>query len=254
MRMRIALLEEDAHDADLIGGWLRSAGCVPVLHGSSKDFLADLERKTYDLLIVGGSTPGAGSMDSLHVCSWVREHLPASVWLLCISAQGGEQDIVAALKAGADDCMVKPVRRAEFLARIEARGRRMWRLSKRPEMFRFGDLSVDLENRVILRDGQRVALTPKSYDLAVFLFSNLGQLLSRSYLMERIWGRGSGTSTRTLDTHISRLRTVLGLTPEFGWQLQSVYQHGYRLDRLDAGAANTHGAAAKPLSCEPALT
>ncbi len=228
--MRIALLEEDAHDAELIGGWLRSSGHVTVLQGSGKAFIKDMPGETCDLLIVGA---GVSGITGTEVLLWAREHLPASVPMLRISDSNSEQDIVAALKAGADDCMAKPLRRAEFLARVEALGRRIPRLSKRPEVLSFGDLSVDLKNRVILRNGQRVSLTPKSYDLAVFLFSNLGQLLSRGYLMERIWGRGSGTSTRTLDTHISRLRTDLGLMPENGWVLQSVYQHGYRLEQTD---------------------
>ena len=165
--------------------------------------------------------------------SWIREQVSLSTPVLRICANNNEMDIVAALRAGADDCVAKPARQMEFLARIEALGRRAPRPSKPMDIQAYGELSVDLQNRVILRKGQRVSLTPKSYDLAVFLFSNLGQLLSRTYLMERIWGRGSSSSTRTLDTHISRLRSDLGLTAENGWVLQSVYQHGYRLEQVD---------------------
>jgi len=230
--MRVALLEEVPSDAELFSGWLVTAGHEARQYESDKALVKGLASGSYDVLVLGmaSATNGVSSTD---VLLKVRDN--ADTWLpvMCIAPTSREQDIVDALQAGADDCMAKPVRHAEFLARLEALTRRLPRAPQRAEALSFGDLSVDLKNRIILRGGQRIPLTPKSYDLAVFLFSNLGQLLSRSYLMERIWGRGSGTSTRTLDTHISRLRNDLGLTPENGWILQSVYQHGYRLEQTD---------------------
>lgn len=107
-----------------------------------------------------------------------------------------------------------------------------------------GALSVDLRNRLIFREGERLTLTPKTYDLAVLLLTHTGQLLTRSYLLERVWGRGRSSQTRTLDTHISRLRSVLGLAPENGWKLQSVYQHGYRLDYAATVRASGHAISA----------
>jgi DNA-binding response OmpR family regulator len=162
----------------------------------------------------------------------LREQRLGHVLVIRVLDGGGEQDIVAALKADADDCIVKPVRQFEFLARIETIARRAQRnASPADEVLDLGNLSVDLKNRLISRDGARLDLTPKTYNLALVLLTNVGQLLTRSYLMERVWGASVKESTRTLDTHISRLRSVLGLTRENGWQLQSVYQHGYRLDR-----------------------
>lgn len=228
--MKIALLEGDTHHADHVGEWLRSAGYGTVVYSSPKTFLRELGRDTCDVVIVGGCT---AELSATELLLRVRELTPSMIPLMRICEESSELDIVAALKAGADDCMAWPLRRMEFLARIEALGRRLPKAAKRVDLLTFGDLSVDLQNRVILRAGQRISLTPKSYDLAVFLFSNLGQLMSRTYLMERIWGRGSSTSTRTLDTHISRLRTDLGLIPENGWMLQSVYQHGYRLEQIE---------------------
>lgn len=105
------------------------------------------------------------------------------------------------------------------------------------EQIELSALRIDFRNRLISRDGVNLKLTPKSYDLAVMLLTHTGQLLTRTMLLERVWGQERSTLTRTLDTHISRLRSVLGLTPENGWKLQSVYQHGYRLDRLTSSAA-----------------
>lgn len=231
--MRIVLLEEDEYTADLLRGWLTAAGHDAVVHNSAQPFVREAGRDPGDLLVVGACAQDAGILDGTQVIQHVREQSMAHIPMMRLCSTNGERDIVAALKAGADDCMAKPLRRLEFLARVDALTRRATRTPRPLEILSFGDLSVDLQNRVILRKGQRVSLTPKSYDLAVFLFSNLGQLLSRTYLMERIWGRGSSSSTRTLDTHISRLRSDLGLTSGNGWVLQSVYQHGYRLEQVD---------------------
>jgi two-component system response regulator RegX3 len=236
--MKIALLENHAHHAESIANWLRSAGHVAVLYDSVKSFMRDVSHDNFDLLMVGAHVPDNSATE---VLMWLRERVSASVPVLRISASNDEDYVVDALKSGADDCRVMPLRRGEFLARVEVLGRRIPRKSAPAENLTFGDLKVDLKNRVISRNGRRIALTPKSYDLAVFLFSNLGQLLSRSYLMERIWGRGASTSTRTLDTHISRLRTDLSLTAENGWHLQSVYQHGYRLDQTDSRPLGAQG-------------
>src|SRR6187551_3897749 len=135
--MKIALLEEQTHNAELMAGWLHSAGYVSVvLHESRKAFTRDVPRENYDLLIVGAQVAGRGGSE---VLLWLREHVSASIPVLRIAENNSEDDIVAALKAGADDCMVMPLRRAEFLARIEALARRAPRVSERTEVLTFGD-------------------------------------------------------------------------------------------------------------------
>ena len=83
-------------------------------------------------------------------------------------------------------------------------------------------------------DGQEVAMTQKDYELTVFLLHNLGRLLSRGHILEAVWGQSAEINTRTVDTHVSRIRGKLQLTPENGWRLSAVYQHGYRLERVAA--------------------
>jgi DNA-binding response OmpR family regulator len=84
----------------------------------------------------------------------------------------------------------------------------------------------------VTRHGAEVDLTQKDFDLAVFLFRNVGNLVSRGHILESVWGRTSDLNTRTVDTHVSRLRSKLGLVPENGWKLSAVYQHGYRLEQV----------------------
>ena len=83
-------------------------------------------------------------------------------------------------------------------------------------------------------NGTPVELTQKEYELAVFLFNNLGHVVSRSQILERVWGLSSDVNTRTVDTHVSRLRSKLGFSADSGVKLSAIYQHGYRLEPLDA--------------------
>jgi two-component system, OmpR family, response regulator RegX3 len=247
--MQIAMLENDTRTAQLLESWLKSAGHSVQLLASGKAFVDEIGRSMFSAAILG--SPSA-EMTAPQVCAALRD-CASAVPLIRILQSGSEADIVAALQAGADDCMAD-VRQHELLARVEALARRPINRTRAPagDMLVFRNLSIDQKNRVVLRDGLRVPLTPKTYDLAIYLLTNRGRLLLRADLLEQLWGRDAAATTRTLDTHISRLRTVLGLMPDFGWQLQSVYQHGYRLDEVEIKIDRR--VSAKPRSAEAAFT
>jgi DNA-binding response OmpR family regulator len=122
-----------------------------------------------------------------------------------------------------------------MLARITALSRRAGSHDEADNNLSVGEFQIDLGGHAISRGNEAVELTQKEFDLAVFLFRNTGRLLSRKHLMESVWGQRADLNTRTVDTHISRLRNKLSLTAENGWRLSSVYQHGYRLERTDSG-------------------
>jgi DNA-binding response OmpR family regulator len=117
-----------------------------------------------------------------------------------------------------------------MLARITALGRRSQALVDENAV-EFGEFSVDVTAHTIMREGVSIELTHKEFELALFLFRNIGRLLSRSHILESVWGQSAQLNTRTVDTHISRIRNKLDLVPERGWRLSGVYHHGYRLER-----------------------
>ena len=162
--------------------------------------------------------------------------------MLFATAQNREEDSVHMLKAGADDYQTKPLRRLEFLARVEALLRRS--RAAPPEqaaVLEAGAFRIDPQGRTLEKDGAGLELTQKEFDFALLLFRNIGRLLSRAYVLDTIWGISAEVSTRTVDTHASQLRTKLGLYPEEGWRLSAVYQHGYRLERVSAAPAAKGG-------------
>lgn len=118
---------------------------------------------------------------------------------------------------GVDDYVTKPARCFELLARIEALARRS--KAHIPKSAIFGDYHVDYASRQISLDGKPVDLTLKEFDLVVYMFQHPNRLLSRVHLLEKVWDKNSDIDTRTIDTHVSRIRKKLNLVPEHGWKL-----------------------------------
>lgn len=228
--MRIGLLEDDRSQLELMRRWIEAAGHSCSAFACGQAFLRELRRESYDLHVLDWELPGVSGTD---VLAWIRANVTDPVPVLFVTARDTEHDIVAALNQGADDYMVKPVRRMELLARIGALGRRGKPNAEDVETaLDAGTLRVDLRAREIYRGGEAVKLTRKDYELALFLLRNRGRLLSRGHILEIVWGRSAAINTRTVDTHVSRVRKKLGLVPEEGWRLSSIYQQGYRLELL----------------------
>jgi len=232
---RIAVLEDDASQAKLVQHWIASQGWICRHFDRGQEILRALLRDTYDLAILDWRVPDlSGEEVLLALRKSVHEPLP----VLFTTGRDREEDIVHALKAGADDYLVKPLRRLEFLARVEALLRRSRALGREAdEPIEAGEFRIDAAGRTLQKAGRGIDLTQKEFEMALLLFRNVGRLLSRSYLLDTVWGISAEVSTRTVDTHASQLRSKLGLYPESGWRLSAVYQHGYRLERATAQAA-----------------
>src|SRR5436190_16438608 len=254
MRPRIAVLEDDPSQAKLVQHWITSQGYICRHFDRGGEILKAVLRDTYDLVVLDWKVPDLSGEEVLKaIRKSVREPLP----VLFTTGRDREEDIVHALKAGADDYLTKPLRRLEFLARLEALLRRSRGHGRdSDEAIEAGAFRIDLAGRTMHKDDALIELTQKEFDMVALLFRNVGRLLSRSYLLDTVWGISADVSTRTVDTHASQLRTKLGLYPEEGWRLSAVYQHGYRLERValqrpapasaEAGSAESTTARRRP--------
>ena len=228
--MRVALVEDDPQVGQLMCLWLEEAGHSTQHYLGGKPFLLDMVRESFDLVILDWMLPDASGDQLL---TWLRKNVDWPIPVIFVSARDSEEDIVHGLNLGADDYITKPIRRNEFLARLGAVLRRTAPTLAKDELLDFPPFHIDTTTRCIVRDGQVADLTQKEYELALFLFRNAGRLLSRRHLLESVWGQQSDINTRTVDTHVSRLRAKLTLLPEQGWRLSAVYNHGYRLEHLN---------------------
>lgn len=215
--------------------WLEAVGHECQTYPTGKAFMEGIGNRHFDLYILDWVLPDTNGIEVLQT---VRETCDWPIPILFVTRMDREEDVIMALEKGADDYMTKPVKPLEMLARITALGRRAYPQTDRMEQMAFGDYSLNVHSRAIEWKGERVDLTHKEFDLALFLFRNIGRLLSRSQILEAVWGTTADLNTRTVDTHISRIRNKLGLLPENSWKLSAIYQHGYRLERFDQSSGS----------------
>ncbi len=228
--MKVALLEDDLTLAESLCGLLTKNGHQCLWSETGREFMYQVTHESFDLLIMDWQLPDA---DGIELLKQLRSQLTWRVPILFLTQRDTEVDIITALNAGADDYMVKPARPGELLARIQALVRRTQPDPPQEEEQHYGPFTINKKKRTITLHGEPLALTDKDFDLTVFMFENRGRLLSRKYLLERIWGVSSEINTRTVDTHVSRLRRKLGVKPENGFRIKTIYQHGYRLEEVD---------------------
>jgi DNA-binding response OmpR family regulator len=226
--MRIAILHDDLAQACLISHFLRSAGHEPHAFERGASLADRLTRESFDALVLDWDAPDGGSVEAL---DHIRKRLQLSLPIL-VTGPDTESDVVAALRRGADGYMVKPLRGLELVARLDTLVRRNGNEGAQP--LQVDPFHVDFHARTIECNGRRLPLTATDFDLATLFLSNIGRLLSRGHLRESVWRARAVATSRTLDTYVSRVRNRLGLIPEHGWQLESVYGYGYRLKQIES--------------------
>jgi DNA-binding response OmpR family regulator len=227
--MRIAVLDDDRSQSDLVCQVLTLAGHTCHAFDSGKEMLNQLRRESYDMLVIHWQVPNVGGAE---VIRWARERLPANLPVLFMTSRSSEDDIVAGLAAGADDYMIKPIRRGELVARVQALLRRAYPTQNAVEQIQFGQYVFEARTGRLTINGKPVELTQKEFDLALLFFRNIGRPLSRAYILEAVWSRDVEVPSRTMDTHVSRVRSKLQLRPEYGYKLAPVYSYGYRLEQI----------------------
>ena len=231
--VRIAILEDDPDQLALLQRWLAQDGHD--VHGylSGREAMMRATRESFDLFVLDWQVPDVSGAE---VLQWLRSNVSRTVPILFVTVRDSEQDIVFALENGADDYMIKPARQNELIARVHALLRRAYPREDESRLS-FPPFEIDTKRSEIRRDGAKIELTPKEYDLAVILFRNIGRLMSRGHLQESVWGRSGDLATRTVDTHVSQVRKKLDLRPEAGFRVVPVYNYGYRLEQCEPAAA-----------------
>lgn len=230
--MRVALLEDDPDQAEIIRLWLADAGYTIRCHADAASFLHAVRRDSYDLYILDWVLP---DLSGIEVLKKLRAEMDDFTPVVIATAKDTEKHVVHGLESGADDYLVKPIRRAEMIARIAAIFRRAAGGRPKDDAVDAAPYALDPARKIVSLHGEDIKLTNREFSLAEFLFRHPGKMLSRGHILEAIWGiENSAVTTRTVDTHISRLRRKLRLGEENGWKLTAIYQHGYRMERVGA--------------------
>lgn len=223
--MHISIFSSSSADLTLIARSLPACDCHGIQH------LAEVRRAHPQLLIVDITSAGA------QLAEIVKTAQTAVIPLLLLLTSDTAHEL-ATLAAYADSRLIesefKPLRRNAIAARVKLLLQRAYPEHDDRKIQQFDSYVFTSPAYVVTHAGKNTVLTQKEFALAILLFNNLGRPLSRAYLQESIWGLedGNGPPTRTIDTHVSRVRNKLNLKPENGFRLGTVYGYGYQLEKL----------------------
>ena len=221
---KILIVDDEPRIRDLIREHLQYAGFTCEEAGDGTAALSVLSQGGIDLVILDIMMPFMDGMTCLKEMRLRGMDVP----VIILTARGEEYDKLEGLGAGADDYVVKPFSPRELVARVRAvLARTMRRDGQGAESFVFGGLAIDTASHTVTIDGEAVALTPKEFDLLVFLAANKGIALSREKILQQVWNYDYFGEDRTVDTHVKMLRSHLGKYRDF---ITTVWGVGYKFE------------------------
>lgn len=214
---KILIVEDEEAIANLIKISLTAEGYCCAWACDGKEGADYIEEETFDLILLDIMMP---EINGYELLEYIK---PLGTPVIFLTAKGTLNDRIKGLKLGADDYIVKPFQVGELTARVEALLRRYGKINKK---LSFGDVEIDMASRTVTKAGMQVDLTVKEFDLLVELVQNKNVALYRERLYEKVWGEVFMGDTRTLDSHIQRLRRKLN------WEehIKTVFRVGYRLE------------------------
>jgi two-component system alkaline phosphatase synthesis response regulator PhoP len=227
MAGKVLIVDDEANIRELVRFNLEREGFTAV---EAADGTAGLElavREKPDLIVLDIMIPGK---DGLEVCRLLKSRPEtAGIAVIMLTARAEEIDTVLGLELGADDYVTKPFSPRELTARVKAVLRRSRREPQQAEELAFGSLRVDLVRYEVFLAGDKLALTPKEYELLKFFLTNPGKAFSRDTLLDKVWGYEYAGDGRTVDVHVRHLRLKLAADPVVAEAIETVRGVGYRL-------------------------
>jgi two-component system alkaline phosphatase synthesis response regulator PhoP len=181
-------------------------------------------REQPDLVILDLMLPKRNGYD---VCRSLKQEIP-QLPIVMLTARSQEADIVLGLELGADDYIKKPFSVLELMARIKSVLRRTKSGAQIPEKYRFGNLEVDFKKYAARKKGRPIDLSPREYEILKYFIEKQGEIVSREDLLNAVWGYESFPNTRTVDTHIAKLRQKIEDKPDDPEHIITVHGIGYK--------------------------
>jgi two-component system response regulator RegX3 len=225
---KILVVEDETSFSEALKYLLGREGFDVVVAETGTHALEIFDETNPDLLLLDLMLPGVSGTD---VCRTIRAK--SQVPIIMLTAKDTEIDKVVGLEIGADDYVTKPYSSRELIARIRAVLRRNADPSERTEsssLFTAGPVSLDIERHIVTINGQTVAFPLKEFELLEYLLRNIGRVLTRTQIIDRVWGSDYVGDTKTLDVHIKRLRAKIEVDPANPIYIQTVRGLGYKME------------------------
>jgi DNA-binding response OmpR family regulator len=224
-RGKVLVVDDEPTIAEVVARYLERGGYQATVAATGEAALGLAGAERPDVVVLDLMLP---DIDGLEVMRRLRQLDRKRMAIILLTARGEESDRVVGLRLGADDYVVKPFSPAELVARVDAVLRRIEPDSDAEPPLRFGELTIDPGGRQVHRDGERVELTQREYELLLFMARHPGQAFTREQLMDRVWQYSFYVDTSTVTVHIRRLRAKLERDPAQPRYIETVWGVGYR--------------------------
>ena len=226
---RVLIVEDEESFADPLAFLLRKEGFTAAVAVTGQQALEEFDRNGADIVLLDLMLPGMSGTD---VCKALRQR--SAVPVIMVTARDSEIDKVVGLELGADDYVTKPYSARELIARVRAVLRRGGEggadADLLPQVLAAGPVRMDVERHVVTVGGTEVSLPLKEFDLLEYLLRNVGRVLTRGQLIDRVWGADYVGDTKTLDVHVKRLRSKVEPDPSSPRHLVTVRGLGYKFE------------------------
>ena len=225
---KILIADDNLQITRILSEFVKKEGYTPVIAEDGETALQLFRADQYAVLLLDVMMP---KMDGFSLCREIRR--TSNVPIIMITARSEDFERIMGLDIGADDYIVKPFSGGEVMARIRAILRRTERStasSSAPHTLTIDTLSISMESASVTVDGHPIALTRKELEILYTLVEGSGKLFSRDTLLSQLWGYDYFGDSRTVDSHVKRLRAKLDAFPHPGWQIKTIWGMGYRFE------------------------
>lgn len=223
---RILIVDDNQQIVSVLEKYAKREGFAVTVAYDGEDALRKALCTTFDIILLDVMMP---IKDGFEVCREIRRN--STTPIIMVTARGEDFERIMGLDNGADDYIVKPFSPNEVMARIRAILRRIsHNEGSSAQIFNFDGLKVDIDKHITQIDGVEIILTKKEVEILYTLATNRNKVFSRDNLVDSLWGYDYAGDTRTVDSHIKRLRAKLGAVPHPGWDIKTIWGKGYKFE------------------------
>ena len=222
---RILIADDNKQITNILSSYAKNEGYNHIVAKDGKEALEIFRNDKIDICLLDVMMP---ILDGFELCRTIRKE--SNVPIIMVTAKGEDYERIMGLDIGADDYIVKPFSPAEVMARVRAVMRRLDLKNQTKNSVTYGNLTVDLDNYTVKIDETYIALTKKEIELLWTFVTNPDKVFSRDNLLDSLWGFDYFGDTRTVDSHIKRLRAKLDAVKHPDWDIKTIWGVGYKFE------------------------
>lgn len=225
---KILIADDNKQITSILAEYAKKNGYEPIIAFDGEEAINKFETENPDILLLDVMMP---IKDGFEVCREIRK--TSNVPIIIITARGEDFEKIMGLEMGADDYIVKPFSPGEVMARIKAIMRRIDNEEKEEELISFSNLKINLKDYTVSIDKNNISLTKKEFEILWTLANNKNMVFSRDKLLDSIWGYDYFGDTRTVDSHIKRLRSKIDKYNHPDWDIKTIWGVGYKFEAIE---------------------